>query len=644
MRLPKKQEDPRLGYSAPEGPRLPPKGTQLAGPPQEPPAAAFAMLDQPLGKLIAENKSKMSWMESAATALIPSSEMNKPLRQLLNEGGALASQIRPMLEARIKEAGYTPAHLDRALKTPPGTPPAAAPAQPPAAAAAPPAKQYALPPAAKPPAAAAPPVAAAAAPPVAPAGPAATAPAAAPAPVAAAPPSAAGAPGPRGLVAHHTGYNPETGADWKDPAEIVNFWKTQRPGIGAQYIMDRDGNMHDVKAEFGYGGTGHVHPGYTPKEMRDKGLVNKNLIGVEIMARDAKSVTPAQTKAFAEWTQKNHPTVDIYGHGELNPGHRDADEGISAKEAALALRKAGMPAGAAAAAAPAVAAQATAAAPTEPGEAASPGTGGKGPGSLDAVQKAFLSTIAKGEAKNYTTIYGGGQFSDFSKHPGQKVTANGYTSDAAGRYQFLGSTWREQAAKYGYTDFKPETQDKAAWNYASDTYKKATGRDMASDLASNDAKLISGVGDALKGVWPSLPGGSQENWKGAKFADVYGQNLGSPLEGSATAVAEGQGGIGSDAARTGEGSAPAAAATADAGGGDFAKGMGGIGDIFGGIADSMSKSAAVNNARASSPANLPLPSLPTPLPMMPMIDPKQAEMQRQQLAMAMQRLNSGKLF
>jgi hypothetical protein len=45
----------------------------------------------------------------------------------------------------------------------------------------------------------------------------------------------------------------------------------------------------------------------------------------------------------------------------------------------------------------------------------------------------------------------------------------------------------------------------------------------------------------------------------------------------------------------------------------------------------------------SSPANVAIPMLPVPQAPASMIDPKRAEMQRQQLAIAMQRLNSGKL-
>jgi hypothetical protein len=69
-----------------------------------------------------------------------------------------------------------------------------------------------------------------------------------------------------------------------------------------------------------------------------------------------------------------------------------------------------------------------------------------------------------------------------------------------------------------------------------------------------------------------------------------------------------------------------------------------IGDIFSGIGDIMAKGpVAQNAARPSSPANLPLASLPMPQGPVPMVDPRLADAQRQQLAAAMQRLNSGRL-
>ena len=74
------------------------------------------------------------------------------------------------------------------------------------------------------------------------------------------------------------------------------------------------------------------------------------------------------------------------------------------------------------------------------------------------------------------------------------------------------------------------------------------------------------------------------------------------------------------------------------------KAMGGFGDEMSALGDLMSKGpVAQNAARASGPANLPIPVLPMPQAAVPMVDPKIANAQRQQLAAAIQRLNSRRL-
>ena len=68
------------------------------------------------------------------------------------------------------------------------------------------------------------------------------------------------------------------------------------------------------------------------------------------------------------------------------------------------------------------------------------------------------------------------------------------------------------------------------------------------------------------------------------------------------------------------------------------------GDVFSGLADIFAKGPiAQNAARPTGSGLIPMP-LNTPPGVIPTVDPRMAEMQRQQLAMAMQRLNSGKLY
>lgn len=134
--------------------------------------------------------------------------------------------------------------------------------------------------------------------------------------------------------------------------------------------------------------------------------------------------------------------------------------------------------------------------------------------------RSFLDALAGPESAGaYDVIYGGSKFSDFADHPRRAVTITsgpnkGQTSSAAGKYQFLGSTWDDQAARLGLTDFSPANQDAAAWNLASETYKAKTGRELLADLEAGDT---SRVASALNDQWTSLPGGIEQSGA-SKFA------------------------------------------------------------------------------------------------------------------------------
>jgi muramidase (phage lysozyme) len=254
-----------------------------------------------------------------------------------------------------------------------------------------------------------------------------------------------------------------------------------------------------------------------------------------------------------------------------------------------------------------------------------------------AIQKALLATIARGEARGYNALAGNGTFSDFSRHPTPGP------SQPAGRYQFLGSTWNEQAKKYGYKDFQPGTQDTAAVNYAREVYKAKTGGNLDEALASNDPTAINLVGQALNKTWTSLPGGPEQNepWRGRNFADVYSENLkgtNAPLDPTPN-VGSGASGydtsISTASDDTGKKDEKKKKRTTEEKIGDAAgEGLENIGKAY---------AAGAKNTLPSSPATVAPPMLPLPQGPQPMVDPKMVEMQRQQLALAMRRLNSGRL-
>lgn len=116
-------------------------------------------------------------------------------------------------------------------------------------------------------------------------------------------------------------------------------------------------------------------------------------------------------------------------------------------------------------------------------------------------QQLVLDTIAEGEAPDYQTIYGGHKFKSFASHPGIAIPIGntGFKSTAAGRYQLLQKTWEDEAKRLGLKDFKPESQDAAAWDLAQRTYSQQTGRDLEADAAAKQVQW-----GALVRQWPSL--------------------------------------------------------------------------------------------------------------------------------------------
>lgn len=127
--------------------------------------------------------------------------------------------------------------------------------------------------------------------------------------------------------------------------------------------------------------------------------------------------------------------------------------------------------------------------------------------SLPTEAKAFLDTIARYESRDYDIIVGEGmygapgKFTDYSKHPnviGMRTIEG--PSTAAGRYQFVYSTWKELQEKYPgqFTDFSPMTQDRAAWRYAQDVFKQRTGKDLSEALRTGNIKTVQ---NALRKIW-----------------------------------------------------------------------------------------------------------------------------------------------
>lgn len=119
--------------------------------------------------------------------------------------------------------------------------------------------------------------------------------------------------------------------------------------------------------------------------------------------------------------------------------------------------------------------------------------------------RAFLDFIAASEGvkHGYQTAIGNYRITDFSRHPGNSVRrsftrtdGSRSTSDASGRYQFMGYTWKGLAKQYGFTDFSPATQDKAA--VALILAKKGA---MEAILNGDYEQAVMKLG----GIWASFP-------------------------------------------------------------------------------------------------------------------------------------------
>ena len=156
-------------------------------------------------------------------------------------------------------------------------------------------------------------------------------------------------------------------------------------------------------------------------------------------------------------------------------------------------------------------------------------------------QKALLDTIAWAEGtynqNGYRTMFTGRLFSDLSRHPRQINRSGRLASDAAGRYQFLSTTWDGAARAVGASDFGPRNQDMAALYLAGK-------RGINTDAPLNRAMIAK-----LAPEWASFPtmaGGSAYAGQGAKRSDAllrfYNERLAAygndPFAASAAAAAQ----------------------------------------------------------------------------------------------------------
>lgn len=137
----------------------------------------------------------------------------------------------------------------------------------------------------------------------------------------------------------------------------------------------------------------------------------------------------------------------------------------------------------------------------------------------------FLRLIREGETNQnedaYSEMYGGDHFTSFADHPRLAHTAHGFTSTAAGAYQFLAKTWDGIVKALGPMDFSPQSQDVGA-------VYLINGRGALQDV------LNGRINDAIRKCakeWASLPGSQygQPTQALARALSVY-QGYGGALQ------------------------------------------------------------------------------------------------------------------
>lgn len=124
--------------------------------------------------------------------------------------------------------------------------------------------------------------------------------------------------------------------------------------------------------------------------------------------------------------------------------------------------------------------------------------------SIPAQGRGLLNEIARTEggnlgynAINYVAARTYGRtFSDFSKHPFQGQ--RGYT--AAGRYQFIWTTWNSVAKEINITDFSPKSQDAGCWHLAKKLYSRYGN--LEEDLKNPQKYDL--ILQVLRGTWHGL--------------------------------------------------------------------------------------------------------------------------------------------
>ena len=161
----------------------------------------------------------------------------------------------------------------------------------------------------------------------------------------------------------------------------------------------------------------------------------------------------------------------------------------------------------------------------------------------DPYLRALMRTISAAESNTsdpYRLLYGGQRVKDLSVHPDECVPIvngpnKGDCTTAAGRYQFLSSTWALEAQRYHpnrpawyevweQPSFEPVYQDEVVYAWLADP--TAWTIDIAAQLRAGN---VGTVLEELSGTWTSLGYGIEDNSMSALLPRIYDEMLAEEL-------------------------------------------------------------------------------------------------------------------
>lgn len=143
----------------------------------------------------------------------------------------------------------------------------------------------------------------------------------------------------------------------------------------------------------------------------------------------------------------------------------------------------------------------------------------------------FAEGTERGGPDSYRVMFGGGLAPDLKRHPDKVIKGGGYSSAAAGAYQFMPPTWESQAKALGLTDFGPQSQDLAATRLLRNRLMPLGGLSVLEREGFSPR-----VSAALAPEWASLPTEKGQSYYGqpvkklSELQKVYGQAQAAPQQ------------------------------------------------------------------------------------------------------------------